>query len=96
MANGRPKALYEPVHGSAPDIAGQGKANPIACILSFAMALRYSFDLGAEADRLEGAVQKVLADGLRTADLMGPEGGSPVSTEAMGDAVVAALDASLN
>jgi 3-isopropylmalate dehydrogenase len=47
MANGRPKALYEPVHGSAPDIAGQGKANPIACILSFAMALRYSFDLGA-------------------------------------------------
>jgi 3-isopropylmalate dehydrogenase len=53
MENGRPKALYEPVHGSAPDIAGQGKANPIACILSFAMALRYSFDLGDEADRLE-------------------------------------------
>jgi 3-isopropylmalate dehydrogenase len=49
MENGRPKALYEPVHGSAPDIAGQGKANPIACILSFAMALRYSFDLGDEA-----------------------------------------------
>lgn len=95
MANGRPKALYEPVHGSAPDIAGQGKANPIACILSFAMALRYSFDQGAEADRLEKAVEKVLADGLRTADLMGPEGGSPVSTSAMGDAVVAALDASL-
>jgi 3-isopropylmalate dehydrogenase len=95
MANGRPKALYEPVHGSAPDIAGQGKANPIACILSFAMALRYSFDQGAEADRLEKAVEKVLADGLRTADLMGPEGGSPVSTSAMGDAVIAALDASL-
>lgn len=95
MANGRPKALYEPVHGSAPDIAGQGKANPIACILSFAMALRYSFDKGAEADRLEMAVEKVLADGLRTADLMGPEGGSPVSTSAMGDAVIAALDASL-
>lgn len=95
MANGRPKALYEPVHGSAPDIAGQGKANPIACILSFAMALRYSFDKGAEADRLEKAVEKVLADGLRTADLMGPEGGSPVSTSAMGDAVIAALDASL-
>ncbi|RMD95766.1 MAG: 3-isopropylmalate dehydrogenase, partial [Alphaproteobacteria bacterium] len=53
MENGRPKALYEPVHGSAPDIAGQGKANPCACILSFAMALRYSFDQGAEADRLE-------------------------------------------
>jgi 3-isopropylmalate dehydrogenase len=58
MENGRPKALYEPVHGSAPDIAGQGKANPIACILSFAMALRYSFDLGDEADRLEKAVEK--------------------------------------
>ncbi|MBL4917079.1 3-isopropylmalate dehydrogenase [Szabonella alba] len=94
-ANGRPKALYEPVHGSAPDIAGQGKANPIACILSFAMALRYSFDLGDEASRVEQAVEKVLADGLRTADLMGPEGGTPVSTSAMGDAVVAALDASL-
>ena len=93
MANGRPKALYEPVHGSAPDIAGQGKANPIACILSFAMALRYSFDLGDEADRLEAAVQQVLADGLRTADLMGPEGGTAVSTAAMGDAIVAALDA---
>jgi len=95
MANGRPKALYEPVHGSAPDIAGQGKANPIACILSFAMALRYSFDQGAEADRLEKAVEKVLADGLRTADLMGPEGGTPVSTTDMGDAVVRALDSSL-
>ena len=95
MANGRPKALYEPVHGSAPDIAGQGKANPIACILSFAMALRYSFDLGDEAARLEKAVEKVLADGVRTADLMGPEGGTPVSTSGMGDAVLAALDASL-
>jgi 3-isopropylmalate dehydrogenase len=95
MANGRPKALYEPVHGSAPDIAGQGKANPIACILSFAMALRYSFDQGDEAARLEAAVEKVLADGLRTADLMGPEGGTPVSTQGMGDAIVAALDAAL-
>ncbi len=95
MANGRPKALYEPVHGSAPDIAGQGKANPIACILSFAMALRYSFDMGVEATRLESAVEKVLADGLRTADLMGPEGGAPVTTSQMGDAIVAALDASL-
>jgi len=95
MANGRPKALYEPVHGSAPDIAGQGKANPIACVLSFAMALRYSFDQGAEADRLERAVEQVLADGLRTADLMGPEGGTPVSTAEMGDAIVRALDASL-
>ena len=95
MANGRPKALYEPVHGSAPDIAGQGKANPIACILSFAMALRYSFDLGDEAVRLEQAVEQVLADGVRTADLMGPEGGTPVSTRGMGDAVLAALDARL-
>ncbi|MEO0372960.1 MAG: 3-isopropylmalate dehydrogenase, partial [Pseudomonadota bacterium] len=62
MANGRPKALYEPVHGSAPDIAGQGKANPIACILSFAMALRYSFDQGEEATRLETAIETVLAN----------------------------------
>ncbi|MGB3556149.1 MAG: 3-isopropylmalate dehydrogenase [Jannaschia sp.] len=93
MANGRPKALYEPVHGSAPDIAGQGKANPIACILSFAMALRYSFDEGASADLLEDAVQRVLADGVRTGDLMGPEGGTPVSTTEMGDAILAALDA---
>jgi len=95
MANGRPKALYEPVHGSAPDIAGQGKANPIACILSFAMALRYSFDQGAEADRLEAAVEKVLADGVRTGDLLADEGVQPVSTTEMGDAIVAALDSSL-
>jgi 3-isopropylmalate dehydrogenase len=95
MANGRPKALYEPVHGSAPDIAGQGKANPIACILSFAMALRYSFDQGEEAARLETAIETVLANGARTADLMGPEGGTPMSTTEMGDAIIAALDASL-
>ncbi len=95
MANGRPKALYEPVHGSAPDIAGQGKANPCACILSFAMALRYSFDQGDEATRLENAVEKVLADGIRTADLMQAGDGKPASTTEMGDAVIAALDASL-
>ncbi|RKT32168.1 3-isopropylmalate dehydrogenase [Roseovarius halotolerans] len=95
MENGRPKALYEPVHGSAPDIAGQGKANPIACILSFAMALRYSFDLGEEATRVEKAVEKVLADGKRTADLLGEDGIEPVSTSEMGDAILAALDASL-
>lgn len=93
MANGRPKALYEPVHGSAPDIAGKALANPIACILSFAMALRYSFDEGAAADALEAAVQRVLADGVRTADLMGLEGGTPVSTSGMGDAIIAALSA---
>ncbi|MEL7166715.1 MAG: 3-isopropylmalate dehydrogenase [Pseudomonadota bacterium] len=95
MANGRPKALYEPVHGSAPDITGQGKANPIACVLSFAMALRYSFDQGAEAERLENAVNTVLADGVRTADLLGEDGVDPVSTSGMGDAILAALDASL-
>jgi 3-isopropylmalate dehydrogenase len=94
-ADGRPKALYEPVHGSAPDIAGQGKANPIACILSFAMALRYSFDQGDEAARLEAAIEKVLADGVRTADLLGEEGVTPVSTTGMGDAILAALEASL-
>ncbi|MEM9709315.1 MAG: 3-isopropylmalate dehydrogenase [Pseudomonadota bacterium] len=91
-ANGRPKALYEPVHGSAPDIAGLGKANPIACILSFAMALRYSFDLGAEADRLERAVEAVLAEGARTPDLLAADGQSPISTAEMGDRIVAALD----
>jgi 3-isopropylmalate dehydrogenase len=95
MANGRPKAMYEPVHGSAPDITGQGKANPIACILSFAMALRYSFDQGDEAARLEQAVEAVLADGLRTADLLGNAGETPISTTEMGDAIVAKLGASL-
>ena len=94
-ANGRPKALYEPVHGSAPDIAGQGKANPIACILSFAMALRYSFDQGDEAARIEAAIEKVLASGARTADLMGEDGGTPISTTEMGDAILKALDDSL-
>ena len=93
MANGRPKALYEPVHGSAPDIAGEGKANPIACILSFAMALRYSFDKGDEASEIEQAVEDVLADGLRTADLLGEDGVQPVSTVEMGDAIVAKLTA---
>jgi len=95
MENGRPKAMYEPVHGSAPDIAGQGKANPSACILSFAMALRYSFDQGAEADRLERAVEAVLADGVRTPDLMQADDGAAATTAQMGDAVVAALAASL-
>jgi 3-isopropylmalate dehydrogenase len=96
MANGRPKALYEPVHGSAPDIAGQGIANPCACILSFAMALRYSFDAGDEALRLERAVEQVLANGVRTADLMqSGDGATPATTRQMGDAVIAALEASL-
>ncbi|MEM6587837.1 MAG: 3-isopropylmalate dehydrogenase [Pseudomonadota bacterium] len=95
MADGRPKALYEPVHGSAPDIAGEGKANPIACVLSFAMALRYSFDQGEEATRLEAAIESVLEGGARTADLIGEEGVTPLSTSQMGDAILAALDASL-
>ena len=95
MENGRPKAMYEPVHGSAPDIMGQGKSNPCACILSFAMALRYSFDQGDEATRLETAVETVLAKGIRTGDLMMSDGGKPASTSQMGDAVLAELEASL-
>ena len=95
LANGRPKAMYEPVHGSAPDITGQGKANPIACILSFAMALRYSFDQGAEATRLESAIEKVLADGVRTGDLLSDENSKAVSTSGMTDAILSALDESL-
>ena len=85
--------MYEPVHGSAPDIAGQGKANPTACILSFAMALRYSFDEGENADLLEAAVESVLAQGVRTGDLLQSGGQTPVSTAEMGDAIVAALAA---
>ncbi len=87
---GRRLALYEPVHGSAPDIAGQGKANPLAAILSFAMALRYSFDRGDLADRVEAAVRRVLEAGVRTADIAAPGQGA-VSTACMGDAVVDAL-----
>ena len=87
---GRRRALYEPVHGSAPDIAGEGKANPIACILSFAMLLRYSFDLGDEADLLEGAVEAVLSEGVRTADIAA-EGAAAASTSGMGDVVLEAL-----
>lgn len=92
-SGGRRKALYEPVHGSAPDIAGQGMANPIACLMSFAMLLRYSFDQGPEADRLERAIAAVLDEGLRTADLM-QDGMTRVSTSAMGDAILKALDRS--
>jgi 3-isopropylmalate dehydrogenase len=87
---GKQPGLYEPVHGSAPDIAGQELANPIATILSFAMALRYSFDLGSESDLLEKAVEKVLDNGLRTADIM-QEGATRVSTAQMGEAIVKEL-----
>jgi 3-isopropylmalate dehydrogenase len=85
-ANG--KGLYEPIHGSAPDIAGQGKANPLATILSAAMMLRFSLGQAEAADRIEAAVAKALAGGARTADL-----GGSMSTSAMGDAVLAALAA---
>ena len=83
---GRRRALYEPVHGTAPDIAGRGAANPIACLLRFAMMLRYSFDLDEEATLVESAVRNVLGSGLRTADIAGPDT-EPVSTSAMGEAV---------
>jgi 3-isopropylmalate dehydrogenase len=83
--------LYEPVHGSAPDIAGKGKANPLATILSFSMALRYSLERGDLADRIERAVQAVLGQGLRTADIMSP-GCKELSTAQMGDALVSILD----
>ncbi|RFC68384.1 MULTISPECIES: 3-isopropylmalate dehydrogenase [Mesorhizobium] len=85
---GKRKALYEPVHGSAPDIAGQGIANPIAMIASFAMCLRYSFGMVAEADSLEAAIAAVLDDGLRTRDIMSA-GMQEVGTTAMGDAILA-------
>src|SRR5689334_318035 len=88
--SGRRKALYEPVHGSAPDIAGKGVANPIAMIGSFGMALRYSFGLGEAADRLDKAIAGVLAAGIRTADIRS-EGGPTVSTSEMGDAIVKEL-----
>jgi len=80
------KGLYEPIHGSAPDIAGQGKANPLATILSAAMMLRYSLDRAGEADRIEAAVAKALAGGARTGDI-----GGTLSTRQMGDAVIGAL-----
>lgn len=88
---GTRKALYEPVHGSAPDIAGQGLANPIACIASFGMALRYSFDMGKEADLIDNAIAATLASGLRTADLMS-EGNTQVGTTEMGDAILAQME----
>jgi 3-isopropylmalate dehydrogenase len=90
-ASGRRPALYEPIHGSAPDIAGKGIANPIAAIASFGMALRYSFGMVAEADLLDAAIAGALANGLRTADIM-QDGMTKVSTAGMGEAVVAGLE----
>jgi 3-isopropylmalate dehydrogenase len=85
---GKRKALYEPVHGSAPDIAGKGIANPIAMFASFGMCLRYSFNMIEEADRLDTAIASVLNSGLRTKDIMS-EGMTEVGTIAMGDAIIA-------
>lgn len=86
-ATGKGKAMYEPVHGSAPDIAGKGLANPIAMISSFAMCLRYSFNMGDTADLMEKAIANVLASGARTADIRG-DATSVLSTSQMGDAIV--------
>ena len=90
-ADGRRRALYEPVHGSAPDIAGKGIANPLAVILSFAMCLRHSFGLANDARLIETAVKGVLDGGLRTADIMQP-GKARVSTRVMGEAIIRELD----
>ena len=89
--DGRQPAMYEPVHGSAPDLAGKGVANPLATILSVAMLLRLSCGRGDLAGRVEDAVERVLQNGLRTADIATAKDGKPVSTEAMGDAVIAEL-----
>jgi 3-isopropylmalate dehydrogenase len=91
QGNGKQHALYEPIHGSAPDIAGRNIANPLAQILSFAMLLRYSFEMTAEADMIEAAIVRVLANGLRTADIMAP-GAARVGTGVMGEAVLRELD----
>jgi len=88
--NGRIRSLYEPVHGSAPDIEGKNIANPIATILSLSMALRYSLDLSKEADQIDKAVQSVLDEGLRTKDIMS-KNMKEVSTTDMGDAIIAKL-----
>ena len=88
--NGKIRSMYEPVHGSAPDIAGKNIANPIATILSLSMALRYSLDLDKEADLLDASVHKVLDEGLRTKDIMSP-GKKEVSTSVMGDAIISKL-----
>jgi 3-isopropylmalate dehydrogenase len=90
-ANGRRRALYEPVHGSAPDIAGRGIANPIATIASFAMCLRYSFNLGETADRIESAIAFMLDEGYRTADIA-QANCHTIGTAEMGKAIVSALD----
>jgi 3-isopropylmalate dehydrogenase len=89
-ANGKRKAMYEPCHGSAPDIAGKGIANPIAMIGSLGMAMRYSFDNAKAADAIDQAIAGVLGKGLRTIDIKG-DAPSSISTSQMGDAIVAEL-----
>jgi 3-isopropylmalate dehydrogenase len=88
---GRRKAMYEPVHGSAPDIAGKALANPIAMIASFGMALRYSFGMGREADLIDQAIAAVLDKGLRTADIKS-DGARLVGTSEMGDAIIGEIE----
>ena len=88
---GKRKAMYEPVHGSAPDIAGKGVANPIAMIASFGMALRYSFDMGKEADLIDQAIAATLDQGLRTGDIQSP-GCTLVGTTEMGDAIIEEME----
>ena len=87
----RRKAMYEPVHGSAPDIAGEGKANPIAMLASFGMAMRYSLNMDNEADRLDAAISATLAKGLRTADIKS-DGTTVISTSEMGEAIIGELE----
>ena len=91
---GHQNALFEPIHGSAPDIAGQNKANPLAALLSFAMALRFSLDLPAIADHIEEAVHKVLESGIRTPDIA-ESGTAPIGTSAMGDEILAQMSQTL-
>ena len=88
--NGKIRSLFEPCHGSAPDIAGKNISNPIATILNFSMALRYSLDMDKEADALDNAVQQVLDDGLRTKDIVS-KGTKEVTTSQMGDAIISKL-----
>ena len=88
---GRRKSLFEPVHGSAPDIAGSGNANPIAMISSLAMALRYSLDMGDTASLIEKAIANVLDQGIRTADIY-TDGMTKVGTQGMGAAILSELD----
>jgi 3-isopropylmalate dehydrogenase len=93
QTDGRRHALYEPIHGSAPDIAGRGIANPLGQILSFALLLRYSFDMESHAAEIERAIVRVLANGLRTADIMAT-GAARVGTGVMGEAVLRELEKS--